>query len=356
MYSHFYRRSFLIVTAALLAYALVRMLDPFWGALGWAAFLAFLLHPLHVWLTQKLRGRASASAGVIVGFTPFLVIAPLTVLGVIFATQLSSLVDYLREREVTSYPALLEKLEHLPLLGRLVTWIRAEVSVTAEQVQQWAIDSAQSLLGAAASVGGNVVLGVVGTLVGFFLMLFLMFFLLRDGAAMLSHLVNLIPMGAARRRGLMNYLGEVTRAVVYGSALTAVIQGALSGIGFALAGLPSPVVFGVLAGVCAFIPATGTGLVLIPGVLYLALIGRWGAAAFLAVWSVGVGFSDNLLRPFLTAQRAEVSTLAVFVGVIGGISAFGFIGLFVGPVVLSLIVALLRFAEEAIEKGGGEPG
>ncbi|MCI0564187.1 MAG: hypothetical protein MN733_37405 [Nitrososphaera sp.] len=89
MYSHFYRRSFLIVTAALLGYALVRMLDPFWGALGWAAFLAFLLHPLHVWLMHKLRGRASASAGLIVGFTPFLVIAPLTVLGVIFASQLS---------------------------------------------------------------------------------------------------------------------------------------------------------------------------------------------------------------------------------------------------------------------------
>jgi predicted PurR-regulated permease PerM len=356
MYSRFYQRSFLIATAALLGYALVRMLDPFWGALGWAAFLAFLLNPVHTWLTRKLHGRAAASAGVIVALTPFFVIAPLTILGLIFASQLTALIEYLKERELTSYPELLAQLERFPLLGRLVTWIRSEVSVTAEQIQEWAAGGAQKAVEAAASVGGNVVLGVAGTLVGFFLMLFLLFFFLRDGRVMLAHVGNLIPMNVQRRQGLTKYLGEVTRAVVYGSALTAVIQGILSGIGFAIAGLPSPVVFAVLAGICAFIPATGTGLVLIPGVLFLALSGRWGAAAFLAAWSVGVGFSDNLLRPFLTAQRAEVSTLAVFVGVIGGVSAFGFIGLFIGPVVLSLIVALLRFGEEVVEKGRSGSG
>ena len=350
MYATFYRRSFLIATVAVLGYVLVEMLDPFWGALGWAAFLAFLLHPMHVWLTGKLRGRASASAGIITGLTPFVVIAPLTLLGLIFAAQLASLVEYLRGLESTPFPALLAKLERIPGVHRLAEWVRDEISITAEQLQGWAMDGAQSVLKSAASVGGDVLLGVAGTLVGFVLMLFLLFFLLRDGRAMLTKLVRLIPMAAPRRRALIIYLGEVTRAVVYGSALTALIQGALVGIGFALAGLPSPVVFGVLATIAAFIPATGTGLVLLPAVLYLAIAGRWGPAAFLAIWSVVVGFSDNLLRPALTARHADVSTLAVFVGVIGGVSAFGFIGLFIGPVLLSLIVALLRFAEEAVPK------
>jgi predicted PurR-regulated permease PerM len=83
-------------------------------------------------------------------------------------------------------------------------------------------------------------------------------------------------------------------------------------------------------------------------VLYLAFSGQWGWAIFLAAWSVGVGFSDNFLRPYLTRQRAQVSTLTVFVGVIGGVAAFGFIGSLIGPVVLALIVALLQFASEQV--------
>ncbi len=108
-------------------------------------------------------------------------------------------------------------------------------------------------------------------------------------------------------------------------------------------------VFGVIAAVAAFIPAAGTGLVLVPALLYVAISGRWGAFTFLAIWSVIVGFSDNFLRPMLAAQRADVPTLAVFVGVIGGVAAFGFIGIVIGPVLLSLIVALLRFAGETIK-------
>jgi predicted PurR-regulated permease PerM len=142
----------------------------------------------------------------------------------------------------------------------------------------------------------------------------------------------------------------VVRAVIYGTVVTAVIQGTLVGIGFAIAGLPSPVVFGVLAAIAAFIPAAGTGVVLVPAVIYLAIAGRYGAALFLGIWSVIVGTSDNFLRPMLTARHAPVSTVAVFVGVIGGIAAFGFVGIVIGPVLLSLITELLRFAEEAAER------
>jgi predicted PurR-regulated permease PerM len=169
---------------------------------------------------------------------------------------------------------------------------------------------------------------------------------------MLAQLLRLVPMAHDRRDRLMAYLADVMGAVLYGHALTALIQGTLVGIGFAIAGLPAPLVFGVFAVIAAFIPAAGTGLVLVPAVLYLAFAGRWGATVFLGIWSVGVGVADNFLRPYLTQTRAEVATLTVFVGVIGGISAFGFIGSLIGPVLLALIVALLHFAEEQVTVGG----
>jgi predicted PurR-regulated permease PerM len=192
----------------------------------------------------------------------------------------------------------------------------------------------------------------VGTLVSFFLMLFLLFFLLRDGQTMVMHMMRLVPMDPERRGRLLHYLGDVTQAVIFGHALTAVIQGTLVGIGFAIAGLPSPVVFAVFAAIAAFIPAAGTGFVLVPAVIYLAATGQWGWAVFMAVWTAIVGASDNLLRPFLTRQRASVSTLTVFVGVIGGVAAFGFIGSLIGPVVVALAIALLRFAEQEVRNPG----
>jgi predicted PurR-regulated permease PerM len=137
----------------------------------------------------------------------------------------------------------------------------------------------------------------------------------------------------------------VTRAVVFGSTVTALIQGVIVGIGFALVGLPSPVVFGVLAAVAAFLPA-GAAIVLAPAVLYLGFTGRWGAAIFLGFWTAMLWIAENILRPLLTAHHAEVSTLAIFVGAIGGAAAFGILGLVVGPVLLSFVVALVRFAQE----------
>jgi predicted PurR-regulated permease PerM len=98
----------------------------------------------------------------------------------------------------------------------------------------------------------------------------------------------------------------------------------------------------------------GAALVWVPGALFLAARGEYGHAIFLAVWgAVVVGMVDNFLRPMLISGRAEVPTLAVFVGVMGGLAAFGFIGLFVGPIVLGLLVALFRYESEELEAAPG---
>jgi predicted PurR-regulated permease PerM len=348
--SLFYRRCFVIATIAILGVALLRILDPFWQALAWSALLAFMLYPIHMAFTRRLKGRNGRSAGIITALTPFFVLAPLAAVGIIFARQVGNLVEYLRSLRIDSYAELVARAEQYRLVGPVARWIRENVAITTEQVQGWLVDGAQTVLKSLAAAGGNVVLGFVGTLFGFFLMLFLLFFMLRDGREGFERLTVLVPLEERRRDELIKHLASVVRAVIYGTVVTAVIQGTLVGTGFAIAGLPSPVVFGVLAAIAAFIPAAGTGVVLVPAVIYLAVVGRYGAALFLGIWSVIVGTSDNFLRPMLTARHAPVSTVAVFVGVIGGIAAFGFVGIVIGPVLLSLIAELLRFAEEAVER------
>jgi predicted PurR-regulated permease PerM len=343
--SSFYRRCFQIATAAILGYLLYRVLSPLSGMLGWAAVLAFIFYPLHVRLSRRLQGRRALSAGILTLLTPFVVLAPLAVLTGAFVGQVTRLIDYLRSHSAISLPELLDRLSGYPLLGGAVRWVRENTTLSAEQLQQWLTDGAQAVLRSAAEMGGTVALGAIGSLVGFFMMLFMLFFFLRDGRQMLDGMTRLIPVEPARRARLLKYLADVTRAVVFGSAVTALIQGVFVGAGFALVKLPSPVVFGVLGTIAAFLPA-GASAVLVPAVLYLGFAGRWGAAIFLLLWSALLWVVENVLRPLLTAHHAEVSTLAIFIGAIGGAASFGILGLVIGPVLLSFVVALARFAHE----------
>lgn len=345
----FYRRSFLIVTIVGLGFALYRIMQPFWGALPWAICLAFLLQPLQQRLTRRLRGRAGAAAGIVTALTPFVIFAPLLALGIAFADQARILLLRLQSIAMTlDRDELLRQVERYPLVGNVNRWLRDTLGIGSEQIYAWAVGAAQQLLGNLAATGGNLVLGAVGTAVSFVLMLFLLFFMLRDGPAMLQRLLHLVPAAETRRREILELLGNTTRGVVYGSGLTALVQGALTGVGFAIAGLPSPIVFAVLATLLSLLPAGGAALVWAPAALALLLMGSPGYALFMLVWGIVISASDNFLRPMFVSQHAPVSTLAVFVGVVGGVSAFGGIGLIAGPVLLTLVTTLLGFVDDKV--------
>ncbi len=343
--SPFYRRLFAVVTAAVLAYLLLHVLAPLDDALGWAAVLAFMLHPLHRRLAIGLKRRRALSAAILTVATPFVILAPLSVLTVVFAEQAIGLLHYLHRHPFIGFPALIDRLEHYPLVGTAMDWISRNLPPNALDLHTWFTGASTALLKSAASAGGNVAFGLFGTVISFFMMLFVLFFLLRDGERFLQQAIALIPLPAERRDPLLKYLADVTRAVVYGSTMTAIIQGLFVAAGFALAGLPSPLVFGVVAMIASLLPA-GAMVVLVPAVLYLLIQAHWGLAIFLAFWGAGLALVENVVRPLLTAHRANVSTLAVFVGAIGGVSAFGILGLVLGPVLLSFVVALVRFLNE----------
>lgn len=345
-----YRKDFVIVVTALFALALYWMLAPFWGALAWGICLAFLLAPLQRWLTRKLRGRAGVSAGIITVLVPVVLAGPLVSLGLAFAQQATDLATRLQQQSLRFDATLLAQLERYPLIGSLAEWLRNNLTATNEQLQGWMVSSARMLLQLLAATGGNFVLSALGTIIHFFMMLFLLFFLLRDGRQLLNRAVRLVPMDPLHRDDLLKLVGNTTRAVVYGTGLTALAQGALVGIGFAIAGLPSAVVFGVLAAALALLPVGGTALVWVPAVIFLAATSQWNWAIFMLVWGSGVTIVDNLLRPLLISSQEPISILAVFIGVIGGISAFGVIGIIIGPVLLTVIAALLRFLDEILSR------
>ena len=344
----FYPRVFALVTAAVLAGLMFLIVRPFLEAILWSMLLAFLLFPAQRALGRRLGGRYALTALILTVVTTIVLVAPLPLLAVAFATQARDLFGRVQQLVAESGISGPGDVLDIPIVSRAIGWVDAIVPIDAAQIHGWVMGGAQTLLQGLVGLSGSFVIGTLNALVGLSITLFVLFFFLRDGDQMIATTVRLIPMRPERRGELVEHVAAVTRAVVFGSLLTALAQGVLVGIGFALVGLPSPLVFGALAAVASLIPYVGTALLWVPAVGVLFLQGRWVAALLLAAWSVAVVSSaDNVVRPLFISGRAQIATLPVFLGLIGGISAFGPIGLVVGPVMVALTLALLRFADES---------
>ena len=350
----FYVRLGGVLLLAGLGYLVWRIVTPLWQPLLWATLLGSLLAPANGRLAARLGGRVRLASVITTILTVLLFMLPVAVIAGAVAAQAAQLLHKLNDEALQATDAMALDLSRVPWLEQPLDWLGKHAGISIVQVQDWLVAAGKHVLTFLASSGGTFVLGALGTLVSFLLMLFVLFFVLRDGPALAQKIVRMLPIEERMRGKLWQHLRDVTRAVFMGIGVTALVQGMLVGIGFWIAGLPSALVFGVLAALFALVPLVGTVIVWGPGVLYLASLGDYGHAIFLTLWgTIAVGMVDNFLRPLLISGRAEVPTLAVFVGVMGGLQAFGFIGLFVGPIVLGLLVALFRFQSDAADGRSG---
>ena len=348
----FYRRVFGLCVTALLAWLLLRIVEPFLAPLAWACVIAYLVHPLQLRLARRLHGRESLAAGLLTSACFFVLIGPLTLIGGAFASEAGTLVAAMQATVTRLQIASVQDLADLPAVQNLLLWLEAHVGVSVDHLREWSVAGLQQLLAPLGTLGSRAVLGAFGTAASFVLTLFLLFFFMRDGRQMLDAVLGLIPVDGRRKDRLVHHIGAVTRAVVFGTLATSVLQGISLSLGWWIVGLRSPIVFGVLAAVLSVLPVGGTAFVWGPGAAWLYATGHTGAAMFLLLWgALIVGLADNLLRPLLISGRSQVPTLAVFVGVLGGLAAFGMVGMFIGPVVLSMVVAFVRFADESLASG-----
>lgn len=342
----FYQRLLAVAGLALVSYLLYQIIDPFLAPIAWALLLGFLLQPAQLRLASWMRGRASVSAFILTVLVLLLFIGPLTALAIAFAKQAADLAfqlqSWLGQQQVRG----LEGIDAFPAIGRMLEWLGQNAQISAAHLQAWLVEGSKRMFDRLASFGGMAFLGAVGTVISFTVMLFLLFFIIRDGRAIASLGATLVPLPPERRDELAARLASVARAVVRGTVVTAMVQGLLLGIAFAVVGLPAPVVFGVMGAVLSVVPFGGTALVWVPALIILLAQGAYGRAGALLVFGIVVSTVDNFLKPILISGHSPLPTLAVFIGVIGGLAAFGLIGLFLGPVIIALVLALIDYSRE----------
>ena len=185
-----------------------------------------------------------------------------------------------------------------------------------------------------------------------FLLLVALYYTLRDGPKLKKSLVEYSPLVDTHDEQIFKKLELAVNSVVKGSLTVGVIQGVLTGIGFAIFGVPNPALAGSIAVITSLIPGVGTAIVLIPGVIYLFVTGSTGAAIGLLLWAVvAVGLIDNILGPFLVKRGINIHPFLILLSVIGGIGFFGPVGFSMGPLALSLLFALLSLYKSKMMNG-----
>jgi predicted PurR-regulated permease PerM len=212
----------------------------------------------------------------------------------------------------------------------------------------------QQVAGALASTSGAVLGGVALVLIDLIVTLFALFFFLRDAPTILRLVRAVMPFGETHRDRVLNEVGDLIFASVVAGLVVASIQGALGGIAFWLIGIRAPVVWGTIMAFFALIPVAGAWVIWLPVALWLLATGDVTKGLVLMGLGAGViGTVDNILRPIMLSGRSSMNGLVTFIALLGGVAAFGFIGLVFGPVVVAVAMALF---DPTVRTGDGGAG
>ncbi|MGD9600231.1 MAG: AI-2E family transporter [Gammaproteobacteria bacterium] len=332
-----------IAALALLVGGCLAVLAPFVSALLWAVILTFSTWAIFTRVLRLCGGRRTLAALAMTVMLALLLVAPLLLVATRLGENVNTLAGALRGLLDTGLPAPPAWLAGVPGIGpylhdywqslrvdpgahgsEALAWLQAQAKPITTWLLKRGLDIGQAVLQLTLSV-------------------FAAFYLYRDGVSVVARFSAGMERIAGRRaQALIDLAARTVRGVVYGILGTSLAQGLAAGIGFSLAGIPGPLFLGLLTSVLSLVPV-GPPLVWIPATLWLLREGSPGWATFMGLWGFFViSGIDNLVKPWLISQGAALPFLIVLLGVIGGVLAFGFIGVFLGPTLLAVGFAVLR--------------
>ncbi|MBY0338497.1 MAG: AI-2E family transporter [Acetobacteraceae bacterium] len=339
-----------LVAAAALAFACFLVARPFLSALLWAVIIVFCTWPFFQFLTRRLRLSPGWAATVMVLAEFLLLGLPLIYALPTRREEIEGIRRWVEETVSAGPPDLTPLLSSIPFAGpALVSWW-AEYGIDFQGLGE----AARPYVGQAAQIAFSVFVSILSGLAELLVAIFLAWFIYRDGPAIVARSEAVLQrLSGDRARHMLELTGNVTRGVVYGLIGTAVIQGAMTTFGLWVAGVPQHVLLGVIAGLISILPV-GAPLVWLPAAIWLLLQGSTGWGLFLLAYGgLGISSVDNVIRPWFISRGADLPFLLTLIGALGGVLAFGLLGLFLGPVVLAVGFSLLRDWATNAGQGGG---
>jgi predicted PurR-regulated permease PerM len=340
-----YAQLVLIGLTAAILYLCYLILRPFITPILFGCVIGIVFYPIHVYIKRIVRGT-NGSAALSTLLTLLLTIVPLAFLVVAISNELADLAA--RSGGATGMLAQL-----LRSVGGVVAWISKVFHVPAVDLNAMLTarleGASASLVRLGASIVGNMFTFISRAAIA----LVVLFFVFRDGERAASEIMAALPLGEKRVSELRTRISSTITTNVYGGVVVGALQGTLTGVSFWALGLNSPVLWGVVTGVLSLVPIFGSAIVWVPTSVVLLLTGHFVKAVILIGLGAGlIGTIDNVVRPLIIHKSLRLHPIFVFFSILGGIQFFGVLGLFVGPVVVSVAAALvLMLREDLIAPG-----
>lgn len=318
----------------------------------WAALAAIMFQPLFQRFLALKPGHRNLAATATLLVMMVAVILPAFMLGGAIFDQAITVFYAFQHGEIN----VAEWFAHI--IAALPTEVRQSLDASGwtdlnelqSQVQSFARQSLGMVAESAFSIGGS----VFGSVLSFGVGLYVTYFLLRDGEAMGGKIIRALPIADDIAAVLGERLMTIVRATIKGSVVVALVQGALGSITFSLLGISSPLLFGLLIAIGAFLPAVGPALVWLPVAIYLMAIGElWGGFALIASGVLVIGMADNILRPILVGRDTGIPDWLVLVSTLGGLSMMGLSGIVIGPLIAGMFIACWSVLSEQRGESAG---
>jgi len=325
---------------ALLAGAFLLVCAVFWPflkPLALAAVFAVVLQQVYTGVFKVLGGWPSLSALITVLMGVFFILLPLSLVGSLVGTEARTL--YLSLETEQRQGAVTDTLlgvgesydRFIPGIKDFTITVSTDINTYLKEALRWIAGHA-----------GDIFSSISRFLLSSFIFLIALYYFLRDGARARKMLIEISPLPDDENIAILAQLERAVSSIIKGSLVIALVQGVLTMVGFSFFGIPGAILWGAVAAVAALIPGIGTSLVIAPAVVYLFIIGATPQAFGLLIWGIlAVGLIDNLLGPKLVGKGMKLHPLLVLLSVLGGLAFFGTIGIFLGPLSLSLLFALL---------------
>lgn len=339
-------KAVLLVIVFLISTVFLVMIHQFLMPLFMAGLFSAMVAPLHNWLSLKLGGRENIASILTIICVVLLVFGPLSVLvGVVVAQAIhvgQSFTPWVEEfiREPSEISFYLEKIPYYEHILPYRDVILEKVGQIVSSISSFLIDSLSS-------VTKMTMQAVFGSII----MLYVMFYFLTMGDKLLMKILYFLPLHDRDEQLLLRRFTSVARATIKGTLIIGIMQGAICGLAFALAGIEGPVFWGTVMAVMSIIPAFGTAIIWGPALVVLVLKGDFSGAIILGVVCGAVaGNLDNVIRPRLVGKDTEMHDLFVLFGTLGGIAMFGLLGIIIGPIIAALFITVWEIYGDAFRE------
>jgi predicted PurR-regulated permease PerM len=342
---------FILFLTFLSIYLLYEILSPFLSSIVWAILLAMVFYPLFKKLQHLLKKKAILSALIMTLLVLVVIVLPFTFLLASLAGDIIDLYHQVEKMIKTGeLQAYFEKIKEIPLLNWILARLGQHIDLSKTDPLSFILSNLNQISTLIFNQTTVLLRGFSTFIAGFFFTLLSLYYLFKDGSTLFEGLKEIAPLPSKEKDLLIQRFKDMIYATMYGGILIALIQGILGGLSFWVLGLPSPVFWGSAMALLSFIPVGGTALIWGPAAIILLI----GGAVLKGLLLLGIGvfvisMVDNLLRPSFISTRTNIHPLLLFFAVLGGVQAFGLIGLVAGPLIATFFLTLVEIYIEGIK-------